>query len=119
MPIIILWNQRLYSESNLLEDFALDLITNFARAEKDMLEYFEFKENYYIRLVMEKNWKIKENEDSFFLVIESGSKKDEFVIIKRGGKPIIKRKSDYTLIGAIDCTKVGFVVKNSNEIVDI
>ena len=93
-----------------------DFITNFINSQKDLMKYFGCDGDFYIRPLINNNWSIK-NQDNFSILSywESDNRKIDAVIVRKSGKPMIYKKSDFTMIIGIDCVKLAFVFKTQLE----
>lgn len=91
----------------------------FANKQK-LMEYFDIDADYYVYNAINYKWCVKQYKEAMFLTInKNGSKKEDYVIVKRNNLPLIYEKNDFSLFVAIDCIKVAFIVKNTNQLADI
>lgn len=94
-----------------------DIINDFVDAKLKLNRFFEIQENYFFKTLINNKWTIKDNDGTFFLTyIEKEESYKDCVISKKDGNPIIIRKDDYTLVVAIECVKLAFVLNNKYEV---
>lgn len=94
-------------------------ILDYIAVKKSVLDYFQCDGDYYIKPLPDARWSVRYEEDFFILSywIKNGIKLDS-VIVKKGGKPMIYKTQDHTLIVGIDCVKIAFIFSNSNKAID-
>ncbi len=92
-------------------------IQEFIMAKNNVLEFFNCKENYFIKPLMPHTWSIKTEDGVAFLSYWSdGSEEVKVVVAKKDGKPLIFETRDYTMVIGIECIKIAFVFKNMNKL---
>ncbi len=92
-------------------------VLEYERAKNGLLQFFDCREDYHIKVVDKVQWKITVTDDIAFLCYWSDEKRrQDAVIAKKDGEPIIVRKKDHTLVVAIDCIKIAFVLDSKCEV---
>ncbi len=92
------------------------VVQEYLRTKNNLVQYFDITGDYFLKPVVNYNWRIKLNEDVYFLAYWlDDAPVSECVIVNKGGKPFIVEKQDYTMVVGIECVKIGFILKNSNK----
>ena len=91
-------------------------VMDYIEVQKNVYDYFQCKEDYLIKPLVGFRWRvIKEEGISFFTYwTHSGVKKDA-VVVKKNGVPQVFKTKDYTMVIAIDCIKIAFIMKNTDR----
>ncbi len=93
------------------------VVQDFLIAKNSLMQYFNCKDNYFVKTLVNFNWQVNTNEGITFLTYwDSNLNKTNAVVVKKSGTPLIYKGRDYTMIVAIDCIKVAFIFKNINEL---
>lgn len=93
------------------------VIKDYLVSKSSLMDYFQCCEDYYIKLLEDYLWRVKENNGIYFLTYwKKGGRLQECVIVKKSGRPLIFRQSDYTMIVCIECVKIALVLKTENEV---
>lgn len=91
-------------------------VSEYLCSKNNLMQYFNCKDDYFIKPIVNYYWRIKEEDDVYFLSYwKDGSPLNECVIVKKNNKPLIFEKRDYTMIIGVECVKVGLVVRNINK----
>lgn len=94
-----------------------DIVLGYMESSKELIEHFGCDNDFFLKPLMGFEWAIRSEDDFHFLSYwGEGSKKTEAVIVRKNGEPMIFRKSDYVMVVAIDCVKIGFIFKLDSEI---
>ncbi len=93
-----------------------NLIYSYLEDKKNLLEYFNCNDDYYIKVLINYKWKIIRDGGISFLSYwtESGERTDA-VIVKRFGVPLIYKTDELTMVVALDCIKIAFIFNNTYE----
>lgn len=95
------------------------IVDDFMNAKKSLLWHFNCQDDYYIKALPDVRWRVKEEDDIFFLsFLDDKKNASHAVIVKKDGKPLIYAAEDYTMVIAIDCVKIAFIFKNTNKMDD-
>lgn len=91
-------------------------IDNYINAQKELLEYFNCDEDFFVKYMSEYTWAVKNDEDFYFLYYwnKEGKRKDA-VVVKKNGRPMIFKTEEHTMVIGIDCVKIGFIFDNENK----
>ncbi len=93
-----------------------DKIYEFCNLKNKIYEGLKIDTDLYPVIKTDVNWRIENMEEISILEITSNNKTDKFVITKDKNTPIIKNVEDYTIVVAIDCIKVAFILNNKLEL---
>ena len=92
-------------------------LKKYVEGKDKLLKAFDCENEYFIKNIVDHNWRVKDAENMFFLTYwKDGGKLNECVIVKKNNEPIIVRKKDYTMIVVIECVKVALILKNDMEV---
>ncbi|MCI8341611.1 MAG: hypothetical protein HFE62_00105 [Firmicutes bacterium] len=95
-------------------------VDGFMAAKNELFKYFKCESEYFVQYMQNLKWKIKNEGDFYFLNYWNGETQNSSAtvrnIVKKGGMPLIYKTNEYTMIIGIDCVKIGFIFRNSNEI---
>lgn len=92
-----------------------EVVDEYVEAKTSLNKYFNCKDNYFIKPLSNSNWCVHGNDGIFFLTYWEEDTKVNVLVVKKDNKPLIYRAEDYTMIIAIDCVKIAFILKNENE----
>ena len=93
-----------------------DFIQNYLQAKNTLFGNFNCKEQYFVRDLLNLNWTIKFEADTYILAYWENEKKPTHAIItKKDGKPCIYKSEEHTMIIGIDCVKIAFVLNSARE----
>lgn len=93
-----------------------NVVLEYLSSKYNLLDYFDCSEDYYVKLAVGCNWRVKEIDGIYILTYwRDGGMLRECVIVKKKREPLIFRQDMYTLIVCIECVKVAIILKNSNE----
>jgi len=93
------------------------IVENYLESKNSLFSYFDCNEEYFVKPVLDYEWRIKEIDNMFILTYwKQGGKLNECIIAKKDNIPIIVRKSDYSLVVAIECVKVAIILKTEREV---
>ncbi len=91
-------------------------VQDYISAKNSVMEYFKCDGDYYIRPLMDYKWTIKGDDEYFILSYwKDDEKRNDAVIVKKGGDPMIFKAGDHTMIVGIDCVKIAFIFHNANK----
>lgn len=93
-----------------------DIIKNFINSKNALNKYFDCNEDFFINPLLDNKWTLKEDNGIYFLKCFKDDIPKDYIVVKKNNIPMIFEKNDYTMIVAIDCIKLAFLVKNSNKI---
>lgn len=95
-------------------------VDGFMAAKNKLFKYFNCENEYFVQYMQNLKWKIKNEGDFYFLNYWSNEPGSGAAtvrsIVKKGGSPLVYKTSEYTMVIGIDCVKIGFVFRNSNEV---
>jgi hypothetical protein len=92
------------------------LIDNYTTAYKLLMEAFNYPGDYYVKIITNGSWQIYEDDDICFLTMDGDTNgRTRAMIVKKDGEPMIFRAEGYTMVIALDCVKIAFVLNNENE----
>lgn len=94
---------------------AVDPVNNFIAASKSVLNYFNCTNDYFIKPLENAEWSIYENDDYVLLTYWENNKRKDAVVPRKNGKPMIYISDKYTMVIAIDCIKIAFILTNDNK----
>lgn len=93
-----------------------DLVDKYMGATQSLQKYFNCTNDYFIKPLPDFNWSIYGDEGIFFLTYwNKDNDKVNAVIVKKDNKPLIYKTEDYTMVVALDCIKIAFILKNKKE----
>ena len=93
-----------------------EFVHNFISSQKKIMEYFGCDGEFYIKPLINYNWVVKSNDDfSILSYCDNNDKRIDAVVVKKGGKPMVYKKDDFTMIIGIDCVKLAFIFKTDLE----
>lgn len=93
-----------------------NIIDNFIDAKKQLNEYFNCNEDFFIKPLTNNRWSIKNADGIFFLSYWDNNKQKDCVLVKKNNKPMIFKTNEHTMVIGIECIKLAFILKNNNEI---
>lgn len=94
----------------------LDLINNFTNIQTDIREIFGCNNDFFINPMLDSDWIIQENDETFFLsFIDAKKNAKTCVISRRNGIPLIFEREEVTMVVAIECVKIAFIFLNKNK----
>jgi len=88
----------------------------YLTAYRNLLWYFNCREDYPLRPLPGVKWLIRREEETFFLRVyfgEAPARQEIYVIACAEGGPLIYETPDSTLIVAVDCFKTAFILENT------
>ncbi len=89
----------------------------YVDTKRKLLAYFNCEDEFHIHVNTGYNWRIMDLDGVYFLSYwRTGSKPVDAVIVKKNGEPMIFEKPDLTMVVAIDCIKIAFIMKNSDRV---
>ena len=92
------------------------MINEYIEKCEELFKTFDCNENYYIKNVTQYEWRLVENKDHSLLTIwKDGDSAEDYIVIKKQNKILHYMKEEYSMIIAIDCIKVAFILKNVNR----
>jgi hypothetical protein len=87
------------------------------RSKKGLLDSFGCDEDYHITVLDDRAWSVSHEEGvSFLTYLREDGEWARAVIVNRDKAPLICRSEELTMIVAIDCIKIAFIMKNNNEL---
>ena len=92
-----------------------DIIKNFINSKNALNKYFDCNEDFFINPLLDNKWTLKEDNGIYFLKCFKDDIPKDYIVVKKNNAPMIFEKDDYSMIIAIDCIKLAFLVKNSNK----
>lgn len=93
-----------------------NIIEKFINTKKELKKYFDCKEDFFVKPLIENEWTIKNNDDIYFLTYKENDIYKDCVIVKKNNEPLIIKKDNYTMVIAIECIKLAFILNNKKEI---
>ena len=90
-------------------------LNNFIAVKQSLLKYFNCADDYYIKPMPDYEWCVKQDDGVAILCYWKGAERADAVVVRKDGKPQVFRKSDYTMVVAIDCVKIAFVLESGKE----
>ncbi len=91
-------------------------IQKYIETSEEIAKKFEVNEDYFIKPILDCKWSVREVEGLMFFKYIKDGKEFEQVVVRQSGENLIKEENDYTLIVAIDCVKISFIVRNNMKI---
>jgi len=93
-------------------------IEQFINSKKTLMQMFKCRDDYFIKSLVDLEWALRTDEGVTFLTYWNDSNnKVNLVVTRKNGNPQIYKNGQYTLIIAIDCIKIAFLLENSKNIV--
>ncbi|MFV0518802.1 MAG: hypothetical protein ACK5LY_00875 [Lachnospirales bacterium] len=92
-----------------------EIIETFIDVKEKIHTLFNVSEEFFIKPILECEWDINEIDGIMFFKYKLDNKIFEQVVVRQNGENLYKVINEYTLIVAIDCVKISFLVKNSNR----
>ena len=93
-----------------------NIVKDYIKAQDSLKKYFGCQEDYLIKDLLDSNWQIRDYEGIFFSNYWNEYKQvTKAVIVKRDNEPLIYKTADYTMVIAIDCVKIAFILKKDKE----
>ncbi|MCI8629868.1 MAG: hypothetical protein HFE57_10335 [Firmicutes bacterium] len=93
-----------------------DVVQEWIQTQNEVLQFFQCEGEFFIK-PLDYEWTIRHTEDFYFLSYWiRKNKRVDAVIVKKNGLPMVYRKREYTMVVAIDCVKIAFVFRNSQQI---
>lgn len=93
-----------------------NIVDEFINTKKQLNQYFNCSDDFFIKPLIENKWTIKDNNGTFFLFyFDSNKNQKESVIVKKNSQPIILKTDEHTMIIGIECVKLAFILKNENQ----
>lgn len=94
----------------------LDLINNFTNIQTDIRGVFGCDNDFFINPMLDSDWIIQENDETFFLsFIDEKENAKTCVISRQNGVPLIFEREEVTMVVAIECVKIAFIFLNKNK----
>ncbi len=91
-------------------------IETYIEASERIAKDFDVNGEYFIKPILDCQWSLREVEGlMFFKYIKDGKEYDQ-IVVRQNGENLIKEKEEHTLIVAIDCVKISFLVSNTMKI---
>jgi len=91
-------------------------VDKYMKARKELFKRFGCTQDYFIQTMPNVSWNISGNEGIFFLNYwEEYNKITKAVVVLKDGDPMVFRTSTHTMVIALDCVKIAFVLENSKE----
>ena len=94
----------------------INAVEQYLTAGKNIMEYFNCNDEFFIKALLDFSWSVIDNKDFSLLSYWDGKKKVDSVVVRKNGLPLIFETKEYTMVVAIDCVKIGFVLKNDNRV---
>jgi len=89
-----------------------DVVADYLKAYRALLWHFNCRQDYLVRSMIGYNWAIICEEDAFFLEYwRDGGEKSRAVAVRQDDAPMVYPAREYTLVVAIDCVKIGFILE--------
>lgn len=90
------------------------VIQEYILSVHNIMKHFKCEGDFYIKPLIEFNWTIQ-YKDNFSILSywDKNNKKNDSVIVKKKGRPMIFESGGYTMIIGIDCVKTAFIFENS------
>lgn len=93
-----------------------EFVHNFISSQKNLMKYFGCDGEFYVKPLINYSWAIKSNDDfSILSYWDNNDKRIDAVVVKKGGKPMVYKRDDFTMIIGIDCVKLAFIFKTELE----
>jgi hypothetical protein len=93
-----------------------DFIENYTNAQKELFKYFNCDEQFFVKRMSEFTWAIKNDGDFYFLNYwNKDGKRNDAVVVKKNGHPMIFKTQKHTMVIGIDCVKIGFIFDNEGK----
>ena len=93
------------------------LLQTYMDYKAKVFRYFDCEEDYYIRICTDYKWQLLPGEGvTFFAYWLPGHAPTQAVVVSKSGVPIVYRTKDLTMIIAIDCIKMAFIMNNTDEL---
>lgn len=93
-----------------------DKINMFITAETALRKAFGCPGDYYLKPSLDCSWRVLANDDLYFLTRINNGASSNAVVVKQGDKPMVYRAEGFTLVVAIDCVKIAFLLDNQLEL---
>lgn len=92
-------------------------IQEYVAKRKSVMEHFKCEGDYYIKPLLEMQWKVSNEEDFYLLSYWSDNfPKTNSVILQKAGKPMIYEDRTHTMVVGIDCVKIAFLFENGKRL---
>ncbi len=92
-----------------------DIVNSYLNSKNELMLFFDCNDDYFIRYMQNYDWRIYDNEGLYFLNYWNDNTKIDSIIVRKKNNPLIYEKEDYTMVIAIDCVKIAFILKNENR----
>ncbi len=90
-----------------------NLIDDYIKSKTNLLKYFNVDQDFHVKVLTDHSWQVKEDDGIFFLTTwNAQNQRQDAVIVKHNNQPLIFRKKVNTLIVAIDCVKIAYILSN-------
>ena len=95
-------------------------VLRYVDVKSELMKEFGCQEDYFVKVLKENRWFVA-NADGFYKLsyfenLKGKEIKKETVVVEINNKPQIFRNEEYTMVIAIQCVKIAFVFKNTNEV---
>jgi len=92
------------------------VVEEYIEVKEDIKKYFGCPNDYFIKPLVNHDWSVYGDEGIFFLTYwDDDEKKTTAMVVKKDNKPLIYKAKDYTMVIALDCVKIAFILKNVRE----
>ncbi len=91
-------------------------IDTFLEIKEKIHLAFELEEEYFLKPILDYKWDVREVDGMMFFKYIVDDKVFEQVVVRQKGENLFRVQGEYTLIVAIDCVKISFLVKNDNRV---
>ena len=93
-----------------------DVVLDFTGHKNRLFKYFGCTDEYFVKPLTDFNWAVKTEDDFCVLSYwQEDGKKNNAVVVRKGGEPMIFKKEKYTMVVGIDCVKIGFIFANEKK----
>ena len=90
-------------------------VPEYIVARNNLFRYFDCPDSYLVRTMTNTEWTVRTEEGISFLTLFIEDTRAEFVVVRKDNAPLVYQSGEYTMVIAIDCIKIAFVLKNESE----
>ncbi len=93
-----------------------NIINTYIKSTEEIAQKFNVSQDFFIKPILDCEWNIREMEGLMFFKYIKDGKEFEQVVVRQNGENLVQKQGDFTLIVAIDCVKISFLVRNDKKI---
>lgn len=93
-----------------------EVVKEYIEVKTNIQKYFGCPDDYFIKPLPNYEWSIYGDDGIFFLTYwDEQDRKINAMIVKKDCNPLIYKAEDYTMVIALDCVKIAFILSNDKE----